>query len=862
MPLGLNVKTRKFSIAKKVLVVYYVNKSRVFYIHGLVLVLLLSTCYLRAQKKPDFDAIVGKMISYAELTPPDKVYLHTDKDLYANGETIWFKTYVLNGITHVESSKSSVVYVELLNPKDSIIARQKLYAGVDWAEGDIPLPQDMEEGKYLLRAYTKYMLNDKNPVFFQKVIPIWQRRVIPNNPPENILEKKGQQQEAPKNQIGQSDVTELKVQFFPEGGNLVSGLKNGIGLKITDDKGTGIALQGNIVDGRGTQIVPFRSFEFGLASAYFKVETHTEYYAEIDMNGATKKYPLPKPLSKGYALRLSNQGEHILIRVSTNIGNGLKGTFLLGHLRGHQIFKRFEKSASEDTYEAKLLTSELGNGVAHFTLFAPNGEPVCERLTFIENPENQIELSLETDKSNYGFREPVDVDFAVQDVKGEPLDGRFSISVSTGNSLAKETTTIKSWLLLNSDLGGTVENPNYFFEDDSRARDYVLDLLMLTHGWRRFVWKSLSEKGVSPELAFPPEKGIMISGNTTAYDNAKQPLKTIATLNILKQNLHQERVYTNPQGKFSFGPFRFKDSVETVIKAKEVAKNGKGKKEVSIHIDPPFPIVPVNRMPKRQTNATTITDALPYLEEAERKKLNDFKYDPKVTQLDEVVVKEKIKSRKEIINEALSERTMYGDTRHRVIRDSIPFTGISSVFDLLVTVPGVQVIGFAPQQSVFIGSASTRGGPPLILIDGMPVSVGLAQNIPVESVLFIDVLKNIEAAIYGVRGSGGVIAIYTKRGEYFGEEPQRYPGVANFTVPGFYKSREFYSPNYATNDVNRQKPDYRTTLHWAPEINIQNMEKAKFYTGDTPGKYVVRIVGITDDGRPVNALRSFIVVDD
>jgi hypothetical protein len=827
-----------------------------------VLTLLITATHLRAQEKPDFDALIGKLASYAELAPPDKVYLHTDKDLYTNGETIWFKAYALNGITHLESDKSRVVYVELLNPKDSIIAQRKIHTAVDWAAGDIVLPKEMEEGTHVLRTYTNYMLNDKNPVFFQKEIPIWQQQITPNDSPENTLGEKDGREEVQDNV---SDITKPVVQFFPEGGNLVSGLKNGLGMKITDGKGTGIALEGTIVDGNGNEIVPFRSFEFGLSSSYFKIKPDTEYYAQIDFNGVLEKYPLPKPLAKGYTLQLNNQGKHIVIRISTNIANGLKETLLLGHLRGHRIFKRIENNGSNETYEVKLLTSKLGDGVAHFTLFAPNGEPVCERLTFIENPENEVELSLKTNKTEYGFREPVDLDFDVRDANGKPLDGRFSMSVATGTSIKKETATIKSWLLLNSDLGGTVENPNYFFKDDSKARDYVLDLLMMTHGWRRFVWKSFFEEGVQKELAFPPEKGIMISGNTTAFDNPKKSLKTMATLNILNQKVHQEKAYTNPQGKFSFGPFLFKDSVETVLKA----KGTEGKEDALIYLDPPFPNVPFKTSLGRPTNTETITYSLPYLKEARQQKSNDFKYDPKVIELDEAVVKEKIKTRKEIINEALSERTLYGDARNRVIADSIPFAANNSVFDLLVTVPGVQVSGNPPFQSVYITSSAglfipPNVPPPLILLDGMPVSVGYAQNIPVISVLFVDVLKHAEASIYGVRGSAGVIAIYTKTGENFEEEPEAYPGVANFKVPGFYKAREFYAPNYAIPDPKHEKPDYRTTLHWVPEVSLNEKDGATlhFYTGDSAGNYIIRLEGVTVDGRPVSELLSFDVVDN
>ncbi|CAN0605777.1 unnamed protein product, partial [Ectocarpus sp. 12 AP-2014] len=174
---------------------------------------------------------------------------------------------------------------------------------------------------------------------------------------------------------------------------------------------------------------------FGLASVNFDVATNTDYYAQIEINGVTEKYPLPTPLTKGYVLQLTNHGGYLVVRVSTNIPNGLEGTSLLGHLRGSLIFKHREKNGSDATYVTKLSTAQLDDGVAHFTLFAPNGEPVCERLTFIENPKNNVKLNIKTDKASYGFREQVALSLAVEDDKGKPLEGRFSMSISSENSL-------------------------------------------------------------------------------------------------------------------------------------------------------------------------------------------------------------------------------------------------------------------------------------------------------------------------------------------------------------------------------------------------------------------------------------------
>ena len=81
---------------------------------------------ISAQQNNSLQNLVGKLATYSKTTFPEKVYVQTDKDVYSNGETIWFKTYVLNGMTHRASTMSKVVYVELLDSKDSIVTQRKL----------------------------------------------------------------------------------------------------------------------------------------------------------------------------------------------------------------------------------------------------------------------------------------------------------------------------------------------------------------------------------------------------------------------------------------------------------------------------------------------------------------------------------------------------------------------------------------------------------------------------------------------------------------------------------------------------------------------------------------------------------------
>ncbi|MCK5443548.1 MAG: hypothetical protein KAJ23_16805, partial [Maribacter sp.] len=140
-------------------------------------ILLLLSFQIPNQENQLLQNIIDELIIYSQNGGAEKTYLHTDKDFYTNGETIWFKTYLVDGITHKASSKSKVVYVELLDVKDSIVEQRKLYVDAIGASGDIQIGDKITPGDYYLRSYTKFMLNNKEHMFFEKKIPILVQKI-------------------------------------------------------------------------------------------------------------------------------------------------------------------------------------------------------------------------------------------------------------------------------------------------------------------------------------------------------------------------------------------------------------------------------------------------------------------------------------------------------------------------------------------------------------------------------------------------------------------------------------------------------------------------------------------------------------
>lgn len=829
---------------------------------GIVLICVLA---LFAFKNPSQDSqllkkIIGKLSIYNKTEGPEKTYLHTDKDFYTNGETIWFKTYLIDGITHAQSNKSKVVYVELVDAKDSIVAQRKIYSDALGASGDIQLGKNIRQGNYQLRSYTKYMLNDREPVIFQKEIPIVVQRMRPSANLENFTGTNPRNGEAQISTNPEIKIGKPNVRFFPEGGSLVEGIGTALGIEITDGKNNGITLKGVIKDNEGKTIVPFESLQFGLGKVNFKPEPQKTYYASIEIDGVEQKFELPEVNPQGYGLSIKNRGDHMILQVAGNSMDGVNGTLLVGHLRGKLIFKRVGKYEDKDAYGVKLFNKELLDGVAQFTLFAPNGEPVCERLVFVDSPSNDAELSITSNAKSYGPREKVSLEVALTDTNGIPLSGDFSMGVVTSNNKLENksnSSDIRSWLLLDSDLGGSVPDAGFFFENDSEEKQYLLDALMLTHGWRRFVWSDMLNGEKNDALTYQPEKGIMVTGKTTVLDKPSNPKKTNAALSLFAEDLIHGNKKTDDQGKFSFGPFVFTDSIKGIVQALDLSKKGRQKqKEVSIFLDSPWPEISIADKIKNKRTSQTMEFNTEYLKQTHRQKVADFRFDPKeVTRLDEVVVAERKKTREEIITEEMNAELTSGMFSRRVYIDSISGSNAMSALDLLRRFPGIQVFGIYPFQTVQI--RGPNGAQPLFLLDGVPTDIAFVQAMRAPEVMFIDMSNGPDASIFGSRAAGGVVSLYSNRGFNFddGVKPPS-PGINDFILPGFYKTREFYTPNYADSKKEHEKPDYRTTLFWEPDmlLNDNGSSTVDFYTGDSSGNYMVKVEGMTDDGRPISGV--------
>lgn len=95
-----------------------------------------------------------------------------DKSSYIAGEDIWFRAHLVEAQTHRPDTTSRYIYAELINPLKNIVHRVKVRNEEGAYSGYIPTAEDLPEGDYSVRFYTRYMEGLGDDYFFKRNIRI------------------------------------------------------------------------------------------------------------------------------------------------------------------------------------------------------------------------------------------------------------------------------------------------------------------------------------------------------------------------------------------------------------------------------------------------------------------------------------------------------------------------------------------------------------------------------------------------------------------------------------------------------------------------------------------------------------------
>lgn len=740
---------------------------------------------------------------------PERVSIQIANKISNGNDPIFFKAYLSSDHQSTINGKSRVLNLELLDDKGALVKRQfhKITGGT--AEGHLDLPKKIAPGNYSVKAYTRWSQN------YGTDFVAW----------ENI-------------QIGDGDVDRGKVKpssqisVVPEGGTLLIDYKNRIIVQAPKNQ-NGI---GRIVTKNRKEVAEVSFYSAGVGTAIFKPMEGEEYYLEL-ADGT--RSPVPKAKKEGYLLHANNLDEHkAKIRVTSS--SPKQELTLIGESGGLLYFKKKLNFDNENTLDITLSKTDFPDGIFHLKLVDDLGTEWAHRPMWIKEQKLQIDISPidsgeKEDSKIYKIR--------VTDSYNNPVKAKLAFSANQYGKTSE-----------GNEAAEILEKNNLFAFSEAdklsnRKESFLEDLSLISSKTRTEITSSGEENESTIKFQF--QEGLEIIGS--AYDLNGNLLSDTKVQVFAKSDkeIWLEETVTDSEGILKL------ENIHIDGKATLVART-KGDDINSMLVK----IVPFDRM---QRNNNVI---VPYVAKNDEKvgfsqlrniESFDSEDSEKVIELEEVQVTENAVKRKKMSPsvygmEVPSSRIKFQD-----------FESPKSLPQLLSELPGVMVRGFGTLNvsASIIGAA----GPILWVLDGFPMSqqtahLGANSEGNLNEVMFlinsvdierVELFRGADAAIFGARGSGGAIAIYTRRGN---EMEQFSTKESEMVFEGYTPKLDF---NTYKNGLSKRREIKMNLLYWNPDLQT-DMNGEAVISVPTPqdiSKIRVDVSAISKDGKIASANRVF-----
>ncbi len=672
--------------------------------------------------------------------------------------------------------------------------------------------------------------------------------------------------------IDRPEYTDL--QFLPESGALVAGITSRVGIKNIGENGLGKNVSGLIVNQAGEKITEFATTNRGIGAFEFTPQPDQRYRALMNTSMGQKSWPLPAIQASGTVMRITNDvhSDSIVVDIfcSNDIAQQSPQVMLVAQARNLPCWGAgigLKKSPAHIKIDKKYFP----DGVIKFTLLSADKVPLNERLIFIRRKQDELTFKIDFNKDFYTIRDSISAGITVLNREGNPVQTGLSVAVTDNSQVTPESSSdlsIVSAMLLSSEIKGNIEEPGYYFSDDSSGTVAAnLDNLMLTQGWRGFDWNTLLKK--SPEIKYEAESFFGVKGRVLNLFN--KPVKNTSVVLFSRTPVLFMDTKTNDSGVFVFPDLPPSDTASFLIQA----RNARGKSfnvgiEVNEFKPPVISGIPIQKLPW-YVNIDTARYAA--LTRSSRILETKAEITGKSQTLEEVFVigKKVIRDSKNLNGPGESDFAMNAAELEKA--------GKISLGKLI----GTNIEGFhigGKSERVYMVNSMVFH----LVIDGMVVDRFLPEGMSMFD--YYNTFLNFYSAedIKGVElmKTGRYQMSYTR--EYIPDplarfyehafiEVTTFAGHGPFLkkIPGVYLYKplpltsplKFYSPKYsADSSLNAlMGTDTRSTIHWEPNLitDINGKAKLSFYAADYPGTYTIVIEGSNMDGLIGNSRKTITV---
>jgi hypothetical protein len=786
--------------------------------------------------KAKAQVIESSINLYGTNFPQEKIHIHFDKESYMPGETIWFKAYLFE--EHLPSERSTNFYAALYDDQGRLVQQKISPVFKGSSDGYFDIPDSLKSSQLICRAYTKWMLNFDTSMLFSHAI--------------KVIGNKSQATGATANKT-------VSLQFFPEGGDIIEGTVNTIAFKANYNNGLPFFIDGVIKKQEtGEVMMPLTALHDGMGKLDLDFQPGDKYYAEwIDNNGIKQQTMLPAVKPRGVSLKLSVQKEKLYFNLFNK--TGADSLHVIMYMYQKVFYKTDIKVSAAEPFTGIIPITALPSGTMQVTVFDASWQPVAERVAFINNNNFSINAAINSKEISTQKRGKNIIEVLVSDTI--PANMSLSISDADMNSETANN-TILSDFLLKGDVKGYIHDPAYYFTNNTDAALRTkLDLVMLTHGWRRYNWPDMMVQKM-PSIKFPADDYLGVYGQVDKETMGK--LEKDEPVNLIVKNIDSVNsffsVIPEKSGIIKQSGLVFYDSAQvyfTFNKSKLLNKQMAFSRS-NFTLSQPTAINNFNNYLLPDTAGIMFNQNASLFNYYKNNK-GVISFNTEKTMQGVVIKAGRGRNWRNDPLVKLDEKYASGmfsgganSFSIDVLHDEKAWTKLDIYSYIRNVVPGLIIGNFNLASG---RSLSYAGIPVLVYIDEHEMTTSDLENLRLDEIAYIKMIPNFSGrgADAGGRSINPAISVYTRKGDDLIDRRPKETDINMVKVAGYSPIKEFYSPDYSKSNTNGGT-DARTTLLWMPYILTDKTNRKvpiTFYNNDFTKKMRIVLEGINDEGKMI-----------
>ena len=789
-----------------------VNKLRPF--------LLLLACTFYSWSTFAQKDIKDALEEYLMARQPEKAYVQSNQYHYSVGERIFYKVYLVAGDSL--SAYTRNVYAEWYDQDGKYIQRQVLPAAMGLTAGDFLIPDKYIGQRIYLKLFTAFMQQPTSVPFLVTSF---------------VVDQPGQMLMAPD-----TGTEGVQVMVHPEGGVWVKGISSVLTIRTKNGNDLPIGMNCRIIDENGQMVNLVSTAPLGYAQVEVTPESTGPYYIQVELpNGIWAQQALPAIQAQGVAFRFDPLDfSFILQRTPDAPPSQQKVTLLVMH-QNKRVLETSFSLEQKTRLKGRFSIDSFSTGFHRLIWLDDQQQILGQRVIYLHRPKSESIL-LNTDTISF-------------DKKGQnvftlqSLDTLFSsLSVAITDAGYEEINPDNSvYQLMGSDIFLT-----YPTQTNQAIRWLTDNQFRLFDQWLQAqrIWYPAMNDLLTDTIAsaFPRAETGYIHIRGKVDNLSEKKTKKAGSMNLIISSGDNEKELVQAEldadGSFYLEDLFYYDSVSVYLQPNGITVTDENKMALQNNL---IASNPTRRLSVPRLQLLPSADSLAQVQQkyaADKRILDSMAASGT---LQEVVVTTRVKKRIEEIDEKYTTGIFSSDgIKFDVVSDNFA-NMLPNVFSYLQgRVAGLQIT----TQTFGAPSLRWRGDPVAVFLNEVQLTDPSAlNNIPMSDVAYIKVFRPPFFGAY-LGGSGGAIAVYTRRGDEGGMYD--VTGLKRIKLEGY--SRPTNWENSLTDPDNKKKQvrDIRKTLYWSPSIQLDkdvNTYTIRFKNNDVTTRFRLIAEGVNKAGK-------------